>query len=65
MIDTELEKEEAELEKLEEEKSEILKSKDEEKLIRIKKAIPVLADCLKEYDKVNIPQKNQFVNIQL
>ncbi len=49
------------LEKLEEEKSKILKSKDDEKLIRIKKAIPVLADCLKKYNTLTIPEKNQLL----
>lgn len=49
------------LEKLKEEKSEILKSKDDEKLIKIKKSIPILQNCLKKYNTLTIPQKNQLL----
>lgn len=34
-------------------------TKEEEKLIRYKKAIPKLEDCLNEYDTMSIPQKNE------
>lgn len=34
-------------------------TEEEEKLIRYKKAIPKLEDCLKEYDNMSIPQKNE------
>ena len=49
------------LEKLEEEKSKILKSKDDEKLIKIKKAVPLLKDCLEKYGTLTIPQKNEML----
>lgn len=49
------------LEKLKEEKAKILTSKDEEKLIRIKKAIPILEDCLKKYDTLTASQKNELL----
>ena len=52
---------EPQIEKLEKEKSELQNKKDEEELIRIKKAIPVLADYLKKYNTLTIPQKNQLL----
>ena len=34
-------------------------TEEEDTLIRYKKAIPILEDCLKDYDTMSIPQKNE------
>ena len=39
--------------------SEFENTEESDTLIRYKKAIPILQDCLKEYHKMSIPQKNE------
>lgn len=51
-IETEMDSIERKLEKFE-------NTEEEDKLIRYKKAIPKLEDCLNEYDNMSIPQKNE------
>lgn len=50
---------EMEIESIERKLSKFENTEEEEKLIKYKKAIPKLKDCLKEYDNMSIPQKNE------
>lgn len=52
---------ESELKEIEKTKEEILKDTNKDKIIRYKKAIPILADCLKQYDKLSIQEKNELL----
>lgn len=52
---------EAELKELEELKKTLMNSDKEEKITRYKKAIPKLADCIKNYNEYSLPQKNQVL----
>lgn len=52
---------ESELKEIEKTKEEILKDTNQDKIIRYKKAIPILADCLKQYDKLSIQEKNNLL----
>ena len=50
---------EKEIESIERKLENFENTEEEEKLIRYKKAIPKLEDCLNEYDNMSIPQKNE------
>lgn len=50
---------ESELNELIAQLEEFENDKDDNTLIKYKKAIPVLEECLNEYDKLSIPQKNE------
>ena len=52
---------EDELKILNAKKEELEKDEQEEKLIQYKKAIPILADCIKRYDELNITDKNDLL----
>lgn len=52
---------EAELKELEETKKTLMNADKEEKITRYKKAIPKLADCIKNYNEYSLPQKNQVL----
>ena len=49
------------LEKLKIEKEKIASSKEEEKIIQYKKAVPILANCIKGYDTLSIAEKNALL----
>lgn len=50
---------ESEMANIEKKLEEFANSEESDTLIRYKKAIPILQDCLKEYHKMSIPQKNE------
>lgn len=52
---------EVELSVLETEKAKLEKNKQEDKIIKIKKSIPILSKCIQNYDKVSIEEKNQLL----
>lgn len=52
---------EKELKTLEDAKQNLLSSEDEDKIIRYKKAIPILANCVKNYNKLSISDKNNLL----
>lgn len=50
---------EEEIEELKKQLEEFENSEESDTLYRYKKAIPIIANCLKEYNKLSIPQKNE------
>lgn len=52
---------EAEIKEIETAKSKILDTEEEQQLYRYKKSIPILEECLKDYDTLSIPEKNQLL----
>ena len=50
---------EAEIETVQRKLEQFENTEEEDTLIRYKKAIPILEDCLKDYDTMSIPQKNE------
>lgn len=52
---------EEELYKLEEEKAKLEENKEEDKIIRYKKAIPNLSLCINSYDKLTVENKNNLL----
>ena len=52
---------ENELKEIEQTKEEILKDTNQDKIMRYKKGIPILADTLKKYDTLSIQEKNELL----
>lgn len=52
---------EKDLKILEDKKAELLKDENEEKLIKYKKAVPKLENCIKKYHTLTIAQKNEML----
>ena len=52
---------ESELKEIEKTKEEILKDTNQDKIIRYKKAIPKLSECLKAYHKLSVQDKNDLL----
>lgn len=52
---------ESELEELTTQLEELENDDDNNTLIKYKKAVPILTECLNEYDKLSIPQKNEHL----
>ena len=50
---------ESELDELAAQLEELENDDDNNTLVKYKKAVPKLQECLKEYDKMSIPQKNE------
>lgn len=50
---------ESELDELMEQLEEFENNEDNNTLVKYKKAVPILEECLNEYDKMSIPQKNE------
>lgn len=54
---------EPELERLKAKKEELNHNEEEEKIVRYKKAVPILAYCLNDYHTLTIPDKNKLLKL--